>query len=132
MNVSDDDGGQGSDTATVTVSNVEPTIGAGPDVTIDEAGLFTSSGSFVDPDDEQLDRHEDYGDGSGAKRPRLNPDKSFALSHPYADNGIYTVTVKVTDPDGGVGTGTATVTVRTWTRRSPPAPTRRSPRAPPS
>src|SRR5262249_20449701 len=31
--------------------------------------------------------------------------------HTYADNGLYTVTVKVTDKDGGVGTSSFTLTV---------------------
>ena len=46
-----------------------------------------------------------------ARRPRhaqplaLNPDKTFALSHIYADNGSYTVSITVSNP-AGPGSGT--------------------------
>jgi hypothetical protein len=41
----------------------------------------------------------DYGDGSGPQDLPPNPDKTFALSHVYADDQIqpYIVTVAVTD-----------------------------------
>ena len=41
----------------------------------------------------------------------LNPDNSFGLAHDYADNGSYTVTVSITDPEGLTSTDTVTVTV---------------------
>ncbi|MCX2983457.1 hypothetical protein EYC98_21590, partial [Halieaceae bacterium IMCC14734] len=44
-----------------------------------------------------------YGDGSGVQALALNPDKSFALNHSYAVSGVYTVTVTVSDEDGGIG-----------------------------
>jgi len=100
-----------TDATTVTVNNVAPTVDAGPDATIDEGDTFTGAGSFTDPGVEDTWTGEvDYGDGTGAQLV-LNPDKTFALSHVYADDGIYTVTVTVTDDDGGVGSDTLVVTV---------------------
>ncbi|MDY6837598.1 MAG: PKD domain-containing protein [Thermodesulfobacteriota bacterium] len=110
LTVEDDDGGSGTDTLTVTVANVAPTVDAGPDATIDEGDTFTSGGSFVDPGTDTWSATVDYGDGSGPEALALNPDKSFSLNHTYADDGVYTVTVAVTDDDGGLGSDTATVT----------------------
>jgi PKD repeat protein len=111
VTVSDDDGGVGIDTATVTVNNIPPQVDAGPDATIDEGDTFVSAGSFTDPGADTWTATVDYGDGSGTQTLPLNPDKTFALSHTYADDGVYTVTVSVSDDDGGVGSDTATVTV---------------------
>ena len=109
--VTDDDGGSGGDFAQVTVNNVAPVVDAGPDGTTSEGGIFTSSGSFTDPGADSWTATVDYGDGSGVQAQALNPDKTFALSHVYADVGSFTVTVAVTDDDGGSGTDSADVTV---------------------
>jgi PKD repeat protein len=111
VTVTDDDGGVGSDIASVTVNNVAPIVDAGPDAVIDEGDTFASAGSFTDPGADSWTAMVDYGDGSGPQPLALNPDDSFALGHTYADDGIYTVTVTVTDDDGGVGADTAVVTV---------------------
>jgi hypothetical protein len=42
----------------------------------------------------------------------LNADKTFALDHVYGDNGVYTVTVSVSDDDSGTGASTLMVTVQ--------------------
>jgi len=110
VEVTDDDGGVGTDTVQVTVNNVAPAVDAGPDVTINEADTFTGSGSFTDPGADTWTATVDYGDGSG-DQPLTLTDDTFDLSHIYADNGIYTVTVTVTDDDGGVGTDLVLVTV---------------------
>jgi hypothetical protein len=113
VTVTDDDGGVGTDTVTVTVRNVVPTVNAGADRTIDEGSLFGQTGSFTDPGTaDTWTATVDYGDGSGSTPLALNPDKTFSLAHAYGDNGTFTVTVTVTDDDGGVGTDTVTVTVR--------------------
>ena len=41
----------------------------------------------------------------------LNTDKTFGLSHIYADDGSYTITVTVTDSEGGQSSGTVLVSV---------------------
>ena len=105
LTVTDDDGGVGTDTLEVTVNNVAPTVEAGVDLEVDEGAELVFAGSFFDPG--FLDTHTfnwDFGDGNFA-------DGSLTPSHAYADNGVYTVTLTVTDDDGGVGVDTLTVTV---------------------
>ncbi|MCP3950789.1 MAG: PKD domain-containing protein, partial [Desulfobacterales bacterium] len=105
LTVVDDDGGIGSDTLTVTVNNVAPTVEAGPDQTANESAPVTFAGSFTDPG--TADTHTitwDFGDG-GTASGDLTP------SHSYGTAGTYTVTLTVTDNDGGVGVDTLTVTV---------------------
>ncbi|MBL3599332.1 MAG: PKD domain-containing protein, partial [gamma proteobacterium endosymbiont of Lamellibrachia anaximandri] len=95
-----------TDTATVTVNNVAPIANAGPDQTINEGDTVSFSGSFSDPG--SVDTHTvewNFGDGSATVSGSLTP------SHTYADNGVYTVTLTITDKDGGVGTDTLVVTV---------------------
>ena len=111
VTVSDNDGGSGSASAAVTVNNSAPVVNAGPNSTITEGGTLTSSGSFTDAGSVSWTATVNYGDGSAPQALALNANKTFGLSHVYAQNGIYTATVTVTDNDGGVGAGTATVTV---------------------
>jgi hypothetical protein len=111
VTVADDDGGVGSDTLQVKVDNVPPTVNPGPNATINEGGLFTEIGLFADPGMDTWTATVDYGDGSGVQALALNADKTFGLSHVYADNGSFTVTVAVTDGSGATGIGTLIVTV---------------------
>jgi hypothetical protein len=109
------------DSGMVDVLNVAPTVDAGHDAIIDEGSLYSATGSFVDPGADTWAATVDYGDSTGTSVLSLNVDKSFALSHTYADNGDYTVTVTVTDDDhntifngktvDGQGIGTLVVTV---------------------
>ena len=95
----------------VTSGNVAPTVNGGSDATVDEGSPFSGSGSFSDPGSDTWTATVDYGDGSGPQPLALNPDKTFDLSHIYADNGSYTVTVSVEDDDTGVGSDSLLVTV---------------------
>jgi hypothetical protein len=111
VNISDSDGAVGSDTAVVTVGNVAPTVNAGPDATINAGSSFNSSGSFTDPGNDTWSATVNYGDGSGVQSLAITTNKSFNLSHTYATQGIYTVTVVVQDNSGASGSDTAVVTV---------------------
>jgi hypothetical protein len=108
--VTDDNQGVGADTVEVTVNNVAPEVDAGPDWTINECDTFTSSGFFIDPGSDTWTATVDYGDGSDIQ-PLALTDKTFDLNHIYTDDGVYAVTVIVTDDDGGVGAKAVEVTV---------------------
>ena len=102
----------GSDSFQVTVSNVAPSVQAGPDATIAAGGTLSRAGSFSDPG--SLDTWTatvDYGDGSATQPLLLGLDHSFQLLHTYTSAGQFTLTVTVTDDDGAAGSDTATVTV---------------------
>jgi subtilase family serine protease len=76
-------------------------------VTVNEGSIFSQTGSFADPDlDDAWTATVNYGDGSGDLALSLNPDGTFNLSHGYADDGDYVVTVKVTDSKGAFATKT--------------------------
>jgi len=100
--------GQETDTdfAAVTVNNVAPSVEAGPDQTVDEGNPVSFSGSFTDPGTGDTHTVEwDFGDGSPPVTGTLTP------THTYGDNGVYTVTLTVTDDDVSAGSDTLTVTV---------------------
>jgi len=109
------DGNGGTDTATVNITvnpvNDAPVVNAGADSTINVDPTFSGSGSFTDPDTDSWTATVNYGDGTGSSALNLNADKSFSLSHVYADNGSYTVTVIVTDNNSVTGSDSLIVTV---------------------
>ena len=111
--VTDDDGSVGSDTLTVTVNNVAPTVNAGADQSANEGDTVTFGGSFTDPG--SADTHTatiDWGEGAGPEAGIVNGAAgTVSGDHVYAAAGTYTVTVTVTDDDGGTGSDTLTVTV---------------------
>ena len=109
VRVVDEYGGVGTATAQVVVHNVAPTVTAEGGAA-SEGALFTSSGAFTDPGQDTWTATVDYGDGSGPQPLELDVN-TFILSHVYADNGVYTVLVRVQDEDGGVSTTPVQVTV---------------------
>jgi DNA/RNA endonuclease G (NUC1)/PKD repeat protein len=112
VTVTDDGGLSGTQTATVTVTNVAPSVNAFAGATLLPGESYSATGSFGDPGDDSWTATVNYGDGSGT-HPLALSGKSFSLGHSYAAAGTYTVTVTVTDDGGLVGTRTATVTVLT-------------------
>ncbi len=134
VTVSDDDGGSDTATFSVTVHNVAPVLTVAPNQTTGEGSLLaiTNVGQFSDPGfnnplnvggetQEQFTYAIDWGDGTPVDSaaptidvpggPGTPTQGSFDGSHTYADNGVYTVTVTVSDDDGGSDTAMFTVTV---------------------
>lgn len=108
VTVEDDDGGSDSDTTSVTVSNVNPVVEAGTNLSLSKGNPVANfTGSFTDVG--TLDTHTihwDFGDGNSAAG-TLTP------SHTYSAgvSATYVVTLTVTDDDTGTHFDTLTVTV---------------------
>jgi PKD repeat protein len=89
------------------VPNTAPSVSVPGDVELTEGADGRTSlplgfaGLFVDPDNDQWTATVDYGDGAGSHALALNEDKSFSLDHTYENAGIYTVSVTVSDGNGG-------------------------------
>ena len=100
------------DTVTMVMANQPPVVGAGDDATVYEGTAVLRSGTFTDPDaGDAWTATVNYGDGAGVQPLTLNPDKTFDLSHTYAENGDYAVTVTVMDSCDESDAGQFVVTV---------------------
>lgn len=106
MIVTDSDGSYTSQTLLVDVANAAPVVTATSDRTsITEGDAVTFTGSFTDLG--KSDTHTilwDFGDGA-TESGILNP------THTYADNGVYTATISVTDNDGAISTSSVTINI---------------------
>jgi hypothetical protein len=115
VNMPVSDGPQGGDgfgsALAIGECNHAPVVNAGANAEIDENTPFTRTGSFLDEDDgDTWTATVDYGDGSGVQSLTL-AGLGFTLEHTYADDGVYTVEVVVTDWHGWAGTDSVEVTV---------------------
>jgi hypothetical protein len=117
VEVCDDDGGCGADSFKVTVLNVPPTVA--PIVAPIEklvGALFTASAAFTDPG--VLDTHTavwDWGDGV-VEPGTLTQGAGFGSvqdTHAYFTCRVFTMTLTVTDDDGGAGSASHNITILT-------------------
>ena len=128
LTLTDNRGGQATASTSATVNNVAPTVNLGSptvslvernqgrknDALVPQDWLVTLAGMFTDPGiQDTWTAVVNYGDGSADQPLILNPDNTFTLSHQYtAPAGTsYTITVTITDDDGGTGLGTLVVTL---------------------
>ncbi|MCB0166104.1 MAG: PKD domain-containing protein [Anaerolineae bacterium] len=102
-------GGIGTDQADVTIANVPPTAVVGGPYSGNEGQAITMDGrGSFDPspdDDATLTYLWDFGDSSPS------PASADRVAHTYADNGVYNVSLTVTDKDGGTSSVSTTATV---------------------
>jgi PKD repeat protein len=110
LTILDGDGGAGSDSSAVSVLNVAPSVAAGPDQEVSLGSVVSLAATFSDPG--VLDTHTatiDWGDGvieAGVLQGSLAAGVRSGTvrgSHVYASTGSFTVSVAVTDDDGGAG-----------------------------
>ena len=109
LKVTDNDGLANTDSTTLTILNVSPTANAGPDQTVTAGDTFSFTGSMSDPG--WLDTHTYQWDFDASDGIQVDATGQIP-THVYYDAGDYTVTLTVTDDDGGVGTDTLEVVVK--------------------
>src|SRR5439155_269651 len=120
VTLTDDDTGTATGSATATVTNVVPSNIVINSDTINENGVFTLSGSFMDPG--TLDVHTvtvQWGPGEGSSTITLPVgQRTFTLSHQYKDDNptstssdVYSISVTVADDDTGSATALTTTRV---------------------
>ena len=105
LTVNDGDGGIGSDNIPLTVANVPPqNVNAGGDVNVSEGTPIGFSGSATDPGaNDVLSFDWNFGNGQSASGRNVN--------YTYPDDGVFTVTLTVSDGDGGVVPDQLTATI---------------------
>ena len=108
LTVTDDDGGVGRDDLTVTVEDVVvevvPIADAGPAQEANEGDTVRFAGAASPSTGGEIVSFDwDFGDGETAE--------GAIVTHVYADDGVFTATLLVTDDQGLTGEDTAIVTV---------------------
>jgi hypothetical protein len=113
--VTDDDGDTGCDTLVVTVDNVAPTVDAGPDQTVYRNDAVTVSGTWTDPAGSLDDRYSWWwdldGDGKADSSGTASYGDTILGTTSFALEGSYTLTLSVTDKDGGSGSDSLVIEV---------------------
>jgi len=108
LRVTDDDGGQATDTATVTATNTAPVANAGGPYSINQLAALSLDGSASSDPDGSIALYEWDCTNDGSYDTASTSGTGSTCTYP--DDGPYTVALRVTDDDGGQATDTATVT----------------------
>jgi endonuclease G len=111
LTVKDKAGAEDSQSNFVTISNVPPTVVISPAPVIYSGGTYDLSGGFADLG--QVDGPWSYvinwGDGTTPGSSAVQG--ALTGSHSYQAAGVYTITLSVTDKDGGRGSASTTLRV---------------------
>ena len=99
LTVTDPIGLSSTATATASIANVAPAIGALTGATLLPGEAYNATGGFADPGAEAWSATVNYGDGGGPIPLQLSG-KSFTLGHRYLVAGRFTLSVRVSDDDG--------------------------------
>jgi PKD repeat protein len=110
--VADGDGGSDSDSFGVEVTNSPPQVASGGPINgFEGTGLALDGASVSDPDvKESHTATVDSGDGT-IDPVNVSGSGDIQKSHTYADNGVYTVTVKACDSNAACDAATTTATI---------------------
>ncbi len=104
LTVTDNDGASDSDTAVITIEDLENPVAVinvpGTEAFLGFGLTFDGSDSY-DTDGTIVSYEWNFGDGT--------TDSGSVLDHTFTDEGVYTVTLTVTDNDGLIGTDTITM-----------------------
>jgi hypothetical protein len=115
LTVKDDDGGMGTDEATLTLSNVAPTAIAGGPYAGTEGSAITLNGSQTDPGANDTFSYlwtvNTSGIDAGGTCTFDDATKRYAKVT-CTDDGAFTLTLRVTDDDGGVDSKQTALTVQ--------------------
>jgi hypothetical protein len=111
VKLTDTDGDVYEDSFRVEAVNVAPAVAIKSGTDYGTMETFTLTGFFSDPGSDTWTGTVDFGDGI-VRELRLNSDKTFSFSHSYNSPGSYTITIAVSDDDGGIGQAAQRVAVR--------------------
>jgi hypothetical protein len=93
------------------VANQSAAIDIGFDARLTAGQRFARIGSFADADSLGWTATVDYGDGTGVRALTFFEGTSFLLNHFYEADGVYTITVCITDDLGDVSCGSIQIVV---------------------
>ncbi|MFO0820937.1 MAG: Ig-like domain-containing protein [Pirellulales bacterium] len=99
-------------TVNFTLANVQPTLNAGPDITINEGQFLGQVGTFIDPGSEFWSARVNYGEGSGTFGLGVNSfSRTYTLSRLYNESGVYAGGATITDNQSALVSDTFVVYV---------------------
>lgn len=105
VEVTDKDGGKGSDQVDVTVLNVAPNVFAGSDGTLESGAFLEFVGNFGDPGalDAPWSWEIEWSDGNPSSGTTNDQSSAISASHRFCGTGQFPIRLDVTDKDGETG-----------------------------